>query len=88
MNSPVKTSKKLRLAALALVAAGLLAGCGGNGQDFVAESNVPTNTTTSISELILFMLALQQRTSDMSEPILLGNAVLASDETSEPTALP
>lgn len=90
MNSPVKTSKKpLRLAALALVAAGLLAGCGGGGgQDNVAGSEVPASAIISVKELILFMLTLQLRTSDTSEPILLGDVVLPSDETSEPTALP
>ena len=90
MTSAVNTLKKpLALTAAALGLAGLLVACGGNGQDYVAGSDVPTNASLRVGDLIPFMLAVQQqKTSDMGEPLVLGNATLASDETSEPTALP
>lgn len=85
-----KIRKPASLAALALGLAVLLSACGGGHDDnrgVVDNSAVPKSATLDIGSLIAFMLSLQAGTSETSEPIALGEAVLVVDDTSEPTPL-
>ena len=85
-------------AALLAAMAALLAACGGGGGGGEVFTAPPANTTTttevpssaqsSMSGLIAYLNDLiGNRTNDTSEPVVLGDAVLPKDETSEPLAI-
>jgi hypothetical protein len=89
-SRPLDFKRPVALALLGLGFAAMLAACGGGSSDrgFVDNSGVTKAATFDINALIPFMLSLQANTNETSEPILLGDAVLVSSETAEPTALP
>lgn len=82
------------LAAFALTLA--LAGCGSNGDGdddggsggspppAAGGSDVPSSAQQSVAGLVAYLRERIGATSDTSEPVFLGNAVLPTDETSEP----
>lgn len=82
----------LRTCALALVAVAALAGCGGGGgggRDTEVTvtprgTDVPESALQSVPGLIAYMKELIAGTSETTEPVFVGNAVLPTDETSEP----
>lgn len=79
-----------------LALAGLLAlgGCGGGGDDdgggggaVVGGTDVPVGVEQSIDDVIAFAKRLIAGTSESSEPVVLGNAQLATNDTAEPADL-
>ena len=79
------------------VTAMLLAACGGgngnsngNGDTAVAPSSVtngvPASATNSSAGAVAFVKSLAAASDDTAEPIVLGDAVLATSETEEPDA--
>jgi hypothetical protein len=79
--------------ALGLIAALALTACGdGSGRDNdltvapppTPASEVPQSAQQSVPGLIAYLKELIAATSETSEPVFLGNAVLPTDETSEP----
>lgn len=84
-----------RKTASALAIAGLLAlgGCGGGGGDgngsgaVVDGTDVPVGVEQAIDDVIAFAKRLIAQTSDSTEPAVLGNAKLATDDTAEPAGL-
>lgn len=84
--------KHLHLAASAVVlaAAALLMGCGSGGDDAppVARStDVPSSAQDSVSGLLAYINELIGMTSSTSEPVLVGDAVLPTSDTTEPAAV-
>ena len=82
------------LVALAVAAAVSACGSGGGGGGGggaapppVATTDVPASAQQSVSGLIAFMNGLIASTSETSEPILVGDAVLPVDDTAEPTPI-
>ncbi len=79
-----------RQALLAGFAAALLAGCGGGGgstaplDPFVTGSEVPQSATASATGAFAFLRGLLDMTSESTEPIVVGDAVLGTSETAEP----
>lgn len=81
----------------AMVAAGvlvLLAACGGGGGDTVAAPGVteavPAEAGTSsaaATKYLADLTAVAAAQTELLEPVNLGSATLASDDTAEPTAL-
>lgn len=67
----------------------LLGGCGGSDGPapiaYVAGSDVPVSATQSTGNTIAFAAQQQAMGSDSSEPIALGEAVFATDDTAEPS---
>ena len=73
----------------ATLALGLLAGCGGGGDgapvtQYVPGSEVPVGAEARVDEVISFTKAQIADTSDSRDPVLLGDAVLATSESDEP----
>jgi hypothetical protein len=84
--------------ALLAVAGLLLAACGGGGGGggfgritappaTVGGSDVPVSATTSADGAFSFAADVAATQDDTAEPLLLGDAVLATSETDEPKAL-
>lgn len=73
----------------ALCVAAALAACGSNdGDDSTSTATTPTPTSgvpqsaqQSVTGLVAFLEQLIAQTSETSEPILLGDAVLPTSET-------
>lgn len=81
------TRTHLSLAAGAL----LLAACGGGGGDGgtaptepVAGTQVPTSATTSSAGAFTFVRDTAATSDNSAEPLVVGDAVLATSETDEP----
>lgn len=76
---------------LCLLAAGLLAACGGgDGGDpnpLVAGTDVPQSATTTSAGATEFAAGVAGRPEDTAEPLVLGDAALATSETDEPAAI-
>ncbi len=74
-------------AALALGAALALAGCGGgSGKKAARTTDVPQSAQQSVGGLVAYINQLiATGTNDTSEPILVGDAVLPTDDTVEPS---
>lgn len=79
----------------ALPLAALLAACGGGGVGGIAEvpseplvsgTDVPVSATTSSSGAIAFVRSVIGMTSETADPLVLGDAVLATSDTDEPEA--
>lgn len=76
---------------LALGAAALLvAGCGSSGSDGpaapvtpVVTTDVPSSATANSAGLVTFVNSQIGASSDTGEPILVGDAVLPTDDTTE-----
>jgi hypothetical protein len=85
--------------ALLAVAGVLLAACGGGGGGggglggitappaTVGGSDVPVSATTSADGAFSFVADVAAQQDDAAEPLVLGDAVLATSETDEPKAL-
>lgn len=80
------------LAAATLV--GVLVACGGGGgtgtpeaqaDALVPGSEVPVGATTSADGALSFTQSVAAVARDSSEPLVLGDAVLASSDTAEPS---
>ncbi|KQP18304.1 hypothetical protein [Pseudorhodoferax sp. Leaf267] len=85
-----------RKTAAALAASTLLAlgACGGGGGDdnggssgFVEGTDVPVGVEQRITDVIAFARQLIAGTSETTEPAVLGNAKLATDDTADPVDL-
>lgn len=75
-----------KLLAVAMSATALVvAGCGSNGGDDTpaVTTDVPPSAQQSASGLTSFVNQLIGTSSDTGEPILLGDAVLPVDDTTE-----
>ncbi|HSV46006.1 MAG TPA: hypothetical protein VLJ58_09465 [Ramlibacter sp.] len=74
------------------VAAGvlLLAACGGGGggsdpvDPLVSGTDVPNSATTSAAGALAFARSVAASSDNSAEPLVLGDAVLATSETDEP----
>lgn len=78
------------LVALAVAAAVSACGSGGGGGGPtvpVVTTDVPASAQQSVSGLITFINGLIAATSETSEPILIGDAVLPIDDTAEFTPI-
>ncbi len=77
------------LVALAVAAAVSACGSGGGGGPTVpvVTTDVPASAQQSVSGLITFINGLIAATSETSEPILIGDAVLPVDDTAEFTPI-
>jgi hypothetical protein len=93
----MKPLNHVRIAALLLVAAGVLSACGGGGDDTpppttvtpppvvtTPVSEVPASATSSVAGLFAYVSNLiASMTSDTASPVVLGNAVLPTSDTTE-----
>jgi hypothetical protein len=78
-------------AALALMVLAL-AGCGGGGSGGEpansgatgSGSQVPGSAQQSVGGLMAFLMELIAQSSDTTEPVVLGDAALPTDDTSAP----
>jgi hypothetical protein len=82
-----------RLAGSVFTTALLLAACGG-GSDPVVPSiplvtgtDIPVSATTSAAGAFTFVNTLAGAANDTAEPLTVGNAILATSDTDEPSAL-
>jgi hypothetical protein len=60
------------------------ADAGGAGSAGAAGSQMPGSAQRSASGLVAFLKELLGQTSDTTEPVVLGDAVLPGDDTSAP----
>lgn len=71
----------------------LLAACGGGGGDrpasgpLVPGSQVPLSATASADGAFDFVASVAANHDDGAEPLVVGDAVLATSETDEPRAV-
>lgn len=86
-----KLSKAAALSAATLL---MLSACGGGGGDsggansaYVDGTDVPIGVEQRIDDVIAFARQLIAGTSELTEPAILGNAKLATDDTAEPVDL-
>lgn len=71
---------------------GLLAACGGGGDDGVpaqqfvvgTDNMVPIGVEQNVGDVIAFAKAQIAATSDTTDPVLLADVKLATDDTAEP----
>ena len=77
------------LVVLAVAAVVSACGSGGDGGPAVpvVTTDVPASAQQSVSGLITFINSLIAATSETTEPILIGDAVLPVDDTAEPTPI-
>jgi hypothetical protein len=87
----------MKATAGSLALAGLLAmsGCGGGSDDggggggsaVVDGTDVPVGVEQNVDDTVAFAKRLIAQTSESSEPLVLGNAKVATSETAEPAEL-
>jgi hypothetical protein len=84
------TSKTFLVGALAGTAL-LLASCGGGGGDSpvpsdppIAGTDVPLSATTSSAGALAFVKSVAATSDNTANPIVVGDAVLATSDTDEP----
>ena len=84
----------LRTPALLLAAGLLLAACGGGGGGSATDATallpgteVPGSATASASGATDFVTSVVNANSETAEPLVLGDAALATSETDEPRPL-
>jgi hypothetical protein len=73
----------------------LLAACGGGGgggsavatDPLVAGTDIPNSATVSAVAAFNFVNSTAATSSDTAEPLVVGDATLATSDTDEPTAL-
>jgi hypothetical protein len=82
---------KIHVLASVSLAVGLLTACGGGSNDYaantppnVAGTDVPVAATTGATAVISFAQDQLAKTSEASDPLSLGDAMLAVDDTAEP----
>ena len=76
---------KTKTAVAVLSLAALVVGCS-NGSDNsapVATTDIPASAQQSSSGLLAYLNELIAGTSDTTEPVLVGDAVLPTDDTAE-----
>ena len=86
---------KRTAAALAVTALLTLSACGGSDDDngdggssgLVDGTDVPIGVEQRITDVIAYARQLIAGTSESSDPAVLGNAKLATDETADPVDL-
>lgn len=91
MTSMIKTTA----GSLALVGMLALAGCGGGSDDggggggsaVVDGTDVPVGVEQNVDDTVAFAKRLIAQTSESSEPLVLGNAKVATSDTAEPAEL-
>ena len=79
----------------AVVAATLLAACGGGGSStaappgptLVVGTDVPVTVEQSATGVVDFAKTQLAATSETSDPLVLGDAKLATDDTGEPAEI-
>ena len=62
-------------------------GGGGDGGGFVAGTEVPVGVQQNVGDVVAFSKKLIANTSDSSEPVVLGDATLATDDAGDPAEL-
>lgn len=62
----------------------LLAACGGGDDNNVAGTDVPVAATTSSPRAVSFVRDVVARNSETAEPFVIGGAVLATSDSTEP----
>lgn len=82
---------KINVLASTLLVVGLLTACGGGNNDYAANTpatvsgtDVPVAATTEAAAVVTFAKDQLAKTSESSDPLVLGNAMLAVDDTAEP----
>ena len=80
----------LRRAAMVLAASAALTACGssgggGTGSGAARTTDIPDSALQSVSGLFAYMTQLIGMTDETSEPILVGDVVLPTDDTAEPS---
>jgi hypothetical protein len=92
----MKMRKSLMLAAATSAGAALLlAACGGGGgggdpvptDPLVSGTDVPTSATTSSAGAFAFVSSVAASPNETGEPLVVGNATLATSETDEPSPI-
>ena len=81
------TTKTAFAAAIALGLAALGAGCGSSGSDDavpVATTGIPASAQQSTNGLLAYLNELIAGSSDTTDDVLVGDAVLPTDDTAEP----
>jgi hypothetical protein len=84
------TPSFVRSAALAVMAAAVLAACGGDGSDDntpPVTAQVPASASASTTGFIAYLMALVQSAADTLEPVDVSAVTPPADDTSEPTPL-
>jgi len=89
MHKTLMTKTRWQAAAVGTVA--MLAACGGSGDSttpagptLVLGTNVPVTVEQSATGVIDFAKKQLAATSETSEPLVLGDAKLATDDSDEP----
>ena len=77
--------KSVTLWATAVMAAALLVGCGGGGDDGPVAPTA--DISTSASDLVAFLQSLIAGTSETGDPIDIQPLVLVADDRAEPSPL-
>ena len=90
------TSSQMRIALVLVAASAVLSACGGGGDDTpppttvtppvvtAPASEVPASAQASVSGLIAYVSNLiASMTSDTATPVVLGNAVLPTSDTTD-----
>lgn len=88
-NTHPTWQRRGRIALTAVAAAAALVACGGgdNGPVLQSGSDVPQSAANSPGEAFAFVLGLQANTGDTNSPIVVNDATLSTDDTSEPNTL-
>lgn len=97
MNHPRTSHVRSFIAAAAITTALAVTGCGGGSDgpsvtaaptvDLVPGTMVPTSATSSVAGVIAFLMQLIAGTSETTDPIAVGDAVLSTSETDDPTPI-
>ncbi|MES3010616.1 MAG: hypothetical protein V4738_07535 [Pseudomonadota bacterium] len=82
-----QTQKTTALTAAAVALTLVVAACGGGGDDNVAGSDVSVRATQDSGRAFSFTAGLADSSNETGEPIVLGDAQLATSETDEPAPI-
>ena len=89
----ITTSRVLLAGTIAASAALVLVACGGGGGDaapidgLLSGTDIPASATASSDGATAFVASVVAAPLDSTEPLALGDAVLASSDSAEPTDL-
>ena len=81
---------KINALASTCLVIGLLTACGGGSNDYVditplvTGTDLPVAATTNAAAVVTFAQEQVAKTSDSSDPLVLGTATLAVDDMAEP----
>ncbi len=97
MKTMRTTCTTYKPAAMLLGAILLMSGCGGGSSSssvddpapiaMVGGTDVPVSATQSLAGTLAFATQLQATSSDSGDPVVLGDAVLVSDDSAEPSGV-